>query len=95
MRPIHFGPQSLQLLRSDKGDGGWSLHAPWALPREIASGEEPPLLTGTAQQDGDGEWDRPDRADRYQAFMVLKVKDKRRWQEHLRWMAMQKREEDD
>jgi hypothetical protein len=29
----------------------------------------------------------------FQAFMVLKAKDKLRWQEHLRWMAMQKGEQ--
>ncbi len=52
----------LVLVRSDLGDGGWSLHRPGATDEDIAIGESPPLLSGTAVRVGDG-WSRPDSTD--------------------------------
>jgi len=50
------------LVRSDAGDGGWSLYASGSTDEEIASGEAPPILSGRAYQHPDGEWSRPCRA---------------------------------
>lgn len=38
----------LTLVRSDAGDGGWSLYPPDTTDKEIAEGDALPLLTGTA-----------------------------------------------
>ena len=50
-------PMLLKLVRSDEGDGGWSLHD--------GDGQEEPelLLSGTAEKDYRGEWSRPDAQD--------------------------------
>lgn len=50
----------IELVRSDLGDGGWSLHA----HRTDTSDDEawPILLTGRSPA-VDGEWVRPDEAD--------------------------------
>jgi hypothetical protein len=37
------------LVRSDAGDGGWSLYAPGSTPAQIASGKAPPLVSGIAK----------------------------------------------
>ena len=51
----------LEMIRSDTGDGGWSLHAPWA---EGPDGLAPILLSGPAEWDEEaGEWNRPTQAD--------------------------------
>ena len=61
------------LCRSDKGDGGWSLHQPNATDEGIATGETPPLITGTAQWDETlQEWDRPNIADYQSASAQLR-----------------------
>ena len=52
----------LVLCRSDCGDGGWSLHPAGSTDEQIASGDAPVLVSGTAQW-GDGDWDRPNAQD--------------------------------
>lgn len=47
----------LILVRSDAGDGGWSIHAPGLSNDEIAEGDGL-LLCGTATMT-DGGWDAP------------------------------------
>jgi hypothetical protein len=60
-------PFALMMVRSDAGDGGWSLHLS-AADTKIASGDAPALLTGPAQwDDAAQEWDRPDAADYFAA----------------------------
>ena len=59
------------LVRSDAGDGGWSLHAPGSTDDEIASGDAPPLVSGPSDTDRDGEWERPDGADYADAMFKL------------------------
>ena len=54
--------RNLVLVRSDAGDGGWSLHAPGSSDEQIASGYAPCLVSGTAICIG-GTWDRPAEAD--------------------------------
>jgi hypothetical protein len=49
----------LVLVRSDRGDGGWSLYRPFATEEEIREGDTPPLLSGGATW-VDGAWNRPD-----------------------------------
>ena len=54
----------LVLCRSDCGDGGWSLHPAGSTDEQIASGDAPVLVSGTAQWDDDeGDWDRPNAQD--------------------------------
>ncbi len=56
--------RSLILVRSDAGDGGWSLHPAGSTNEQIAEGEAPILASGTATWDtGLREWDRPNEAD--------------------------------
>lgn len=74
-RAQYWKPTDLILCRSDKGDGGWSLHAPWATDEQIAMGEEPPLLCGEAEAI-DQEWNRPNELDRQMAFNVLSARDR-------------------
>jgi hypothetical protein len=57
-----FDADDFVLVRSDAGDGGWSLYAPNATDEQIASGDEPPLSSGEAELE-DGEWDRPNAED--------------------------------
>ena len=52
----------LVLVRSDTGDGGWSLHPAGSTDEQIASGDAPVLVSGTAQW-VDGDWDRPNAQD--------------------------------
>ena len=52
----------LVLVRSDTGDGGWSLHPAGSTDEEIAQGHAPSLVSGTAQW-VDGDWDRPNAQD--------------------------------
>jgi hypothetical protein len=52
----------LVLCRSDCGDGGWSLHPAGSTDEQIASGDAPVLVSGTAQW-ADGDWDRPNAQD--------------------------------
>jgi hypothetical protein len=61
----------LVLVRSDAGDGGWSLHAPGATDEQIAEGDAPALLTGEADMDDDGEWTAPTADDYAAALMIL------------------------
>lgn len=55
----------LELVRSDTGDGGWSLHAP---ELDGEDGYSPVLASGPAEWDeqarcGYGDWNRPTQAD--------------------------------
>ncbi len=62
----------LILVRSDAGDGRWSLYVPDATNRQIASGEAPPLASGPAEWDADAdEWNRPNAADYVAALAAL------------------------
>jgi hypothetical protein len=54
--------RKLILVRSDAGDGGWSLHVPSSTDEEIATGEAAALVAGTAEWIN-GEWSRPTQAD--------------------------------
>lgn len=51
------------LVRSDAGDGGWSLHAAGSTDEDIAAGEAPAIASGPSEADADGGWTRPNRAD--------------------------------
>lgn len=56
----------LVLVRSDAGDGGWSLHATGSTSQQIAEGEAPPLVSGTAalrDPDDHNSWDAPTQKD--------------------------------
>jgi hypothetical protein len=64
--------KSLILVRSDQGDGGWSLHDPAATDDEIACGLSPPLLSGPSEC-VDDEWIRPNRQD-YQIAQAALIK---------------------
>jgi hypothetical protein len=51
----------LELVRSDTGDGGWSLHLPEGLADEVLLSD---LSTYTPDTDeAYGDWDRPTQAD--------------------------------
>ena len=54
--------ERLVLVRSDWGDGGWSLHPAGSSDTEIAEGLAPILASGTAAR-VDGEWDTPTATD--------------------------------
>lgn len=60
-----FAGSPLCLLRSDVGDGGWSLHTTDQIADSDASGEPPEvLLSGPAQWDEASEdWSRPNTED--------------------------------
>jgi len=65
----------LILVRSDHGDGGWSLHNPDATDDERNHGDDI-LLTGTAEWDDDiGDWDRPNKHDLAKAWDELHHRD--------------------
>ncbi len=54
----------LVLVRSDTGDGGWSLHPAGSTDEQIASGDALCWLSGPAQWDEEeGDWDRPNAHD--------------------------------
>lgn len=58
------------LVRSDMGDGGWSLHAPGATDEDIATGDAAPLVTGVSRKRA-GEWLRPNARDYADAATVF------------------------
>jgi hypothetical protein len=67
---IGFAIEEMIIVRSDAGDGGWSLHHPDSTDADIADGSSPSLSSGTATRDPDtGEWDRPNAED-YRAAYV-------------------------
>lgn len=55
----------IQLVRSDLGDGGWSLHGRRADidDEEDPAGAWPILLSGESEVGPDGEWARPNAVD--------------------------------
>ena len=71
MAELESGTAEMVLCRSDQGDGGWSLHRPGATDDEIASGDAPYLVSGTAEQDEAGEWSAPTEQDYESARSVL------------------------
>lgn len=51
---------TLILVRSDAGDGGWSLYPPGTSDEEIREGKVPPLRTGTSEFDEETHrWSEP------------------------------------
>lgn len=67
-----YTARDLVLCRSDKGDGGWSLHAPGTTDQQIAGGESVPLLSGEAEWDSRaGDWSQPDEDDYRAAIAEL------------------------
>lgn len=50
------------LVRSDRGDGGWSLHMPGTTDQEIACGESQELVSGPSAM-RNGKWLRPNSKD--------------------------------
>ena len=70
-RTGHAGTaDDLVLCRSDAGDGGWSLHPPGSTDAQIASGDAPYLIAGSATRQSDGEWSRPTRDDYAHAWAI-------------------------
>lgn len=63
----------LEMIRSDTGDGGWSLHAP---EMEDEDGLSPALASGEAEWIGTeadyNDWSRPDQAD-YDAAQATRL----------------------
>lgn len=66
-----YTAEDLVLCRSDQGDGGWSLHPPGTTDEQIASGDAPCLISGTAEKDEAGEWSGPDDQDYWIALRAL------------------------
>lgn len=70
----------LVLCRSDTGDGGWSLHAPGSTDEQIASGDEPYLVSGPADWDEKtGDWSRPNYDDYQAAIKELRARQEATW----------------
>jgi len=68
----------LILVRSDLGDGGWSLHMPGSSDEEIVEGDGF-LLSGTSEWDDDSQsWGRPNVADYMKAELILEQKERAR-----------------
>ena len=64
IEPVYIVNQGddLVLVRSDQGDGGWSLHPAGSTDEQIRDGNV--LVSGPAQWDDDeGDWDRPNAQD--------------------------------
>jgi hypothetical protein len=61
---------TLVLCRSDRADGGWSLHKAMATDADIASGDAPALASGSAEWK-DGQWNRPNFQDYLTALAAL------------------------
>ena len=59
------------LVRSDAGDGAWSLRDPEVNDHEIADGSAPPLVSGEASW-RNGRWSRPDERDYDRALHALR-----------------------
>lgn len=56
--------KQLELVRSDRGDGGWSLHPHGYSDDQYAAGDVPVLASGTAEVDKEtGAWSRPNQED--------------------------------
>ena len=66
----HPNRANLVLCRSDRGDGGWSLHPPHTSDEEIATGDAAMLVSGDAEWDGT-EWSRPNVEDYAEARRVM------------------------
>jgi hypothetical protein len=64
----------LYVLRSDTGDGGWSLHSAGQIAMAEIEGDSPNmLLSGPAQWDSaTGGWNRPNAADIEHAVALIK-----------------------
>jgi hypothetical protein len=60
-----YDANKIELLRSDLGDGGWSLHV---RRTDVDEQEDParawPVVhSGESDRGNDGEWERPDKGD--------------------------------
>jgi len=60
------------LVRSDRGDGGWSIHVPGATDADIAEGHYPPLVSGDSR-------DGPTDADYLAAEQAMFDKTRKFW----------------
>lgn len=68
-----FAGSHLCLLRSDQGDGGWSLHTPEQIAEADAADDVPEtVLSGPAEWDADADdWDRPNAHDVAKAIALI------------------------
>lgn len=71
LRLLRGAGSDLVLVRSDAGDGGWSLHAAGSTDEQIARGAAPALLTGEAKM-VDGKWNAPTQAHRAAAALIAR-----------------------
>lgn len=56
--------KKIEMVRSDMGDGGWSLHPAGYCDEDYADGHVPLLASGEATRDHEtGDWDRPNSED--------------------------------
>lgn len=64
---------TLRLMRSDQGDGGWSLHTETQM-HAARENEEPAdvLLSGPSERNGK-EWARPNRDDLHDALKAMEA----------------------
>jgi len=74
---MDYTRDDLMLLRSDTGDGGWSLHTKDAVILAEASGDVPEtIISGHAEwiEENDlhrGHWNRPNWADYEEALAIV------------------------
>lgn len=54
---------AIEMIRSDMGDGGWSLHAHRTDVDDDPVAEYPLLASGESARDDEGEWTSPTDAD--------------------------------
>lgn len=62
-----------EVIRSDQGDGGWSIH--WKHDEEDEDGLTPVLVSGPADWLSSGEWNRPNKEDFADAIDALVKRD--------------------
>jgi len=70
MRSMLILTSEFVLCRSDRGDGGWSLHAPKSTDENIAAGNAPPLVSGESTMLA-SDWTRPNDEDYRKAAEAL------------------------
>lgn len=71
LRALRDAGSDLILVRSDEGNGGWSLHAAGSTDEQIAEGDAHALLTGDAEM-VNGEWNAPTQAHRAAAALMAR-----------------------
>jgi hypothetical protein len=62
----------LVLVRSDEGDGGWSLHTPEQIADAQAHNDAPEYMNAGPATLVDDEWDRPNQEDYIEASLMIK-----------------------